>query len=176
MRKQIKMSRRCVLGCMMLAISHLSPMYAFPVQEKASTFECAVSSRQFITSARKINPTTVEILLPNNQRMSFDFYGENIFRVFQDNSGRIIRDPQAKPEAQILVDNPRKALSKLELEENNDFVFLTTEKIKVQLDKKTSLLKVINLLTNTVVVEELEARSEERRVGKECRSRWSPYH
>src|SRR2546426_8537512 len=22
----------------------------------------------------------------------------------------------------------------------------------------------------------LEARSEERRVGKECRSRWSPYH
>ena len=24
--------------------------------------------------------------------------------------------------------------------------------------------------------EELKARSEERRVGKECRSRWSPYH
>ena len=22
----------------------------------------------------------------------------------------------------------------------------------------------------------MEARSEERRVGKECRSRWSPYH
>ena len=22
----------------------------------------------------------------------------------------------------------------------------------------------------------LDARSEERRVGKECRSRWSPYH
>src|SRR3989449_10574347 len=25
-------------------------------------------------------------------------------------------------------------------------------------------------------VEEIRARSEERRVGKECRSRWSPYH
>ena len=25
-------------------------------------------------------------------------------------------------------------------------------------------------------VEEARARSEERRVGKECRSRWSPYH
>ena len=24
--------------------------------------------------------------------------------------------------------------------------------------------------------EKLDARSEERRVGKECRSRWSPYH
>ena len=23
---------------------------------------------------------------------------------------------------------------------------------------------------------EIESRSEERRVGKECRSRWSPYH
>src|SRR5256885_4648879 len=25
-------------------------------------------------------------------------------------------------------------------------------------------------------IEQLDARSEERRVGKECRSRWSPYH
>src|ERR1039458_4632996 len=28
----------------------------------------------------------------------------------------------------------------------------------------------------TVAVEIVERRSEERRVGKECRSRWSPYH
>ena len=27
---------------------------------------------------------------------------------------------------------------------------------------------------NTIIVD--GARSEERRVGKECRSRWSPYH
>lgn len=118
--------------------------------------ECSAEENS-ILGVQRINLTTVEVLFSGNHMMSFDFYGENIFRVFQDNSGRIIRDPQAKPEAQILVDNPRKALSKLELEENNDFVFLTTEKIKVQLDKKTSLLKVINLLTNTVVVEELEA-------------------
>ena len=157
MRKQTKMSQRCIFGCMMLAISHLSPMHAFPVQEKASVPECAVSSGQFVTSARKINSTTIEVLFSGNRRMTLDFYGANIFRVFQDNSGRIIREPQAKPEAQILVDNPRKALSRLELEENDDFVFLTTEKIKVRLDKKTSLLKVTNLATNTVVVEELEA-------------------
>src|SRR4030081_1611356 len=34
-------------------------------------------------------------------------------------------------------------------------------------------------LTNTIRIirdEELEHRSEERRVGKESRSRWSPYH
>src|SRR3989441_12267786 len=27
-----------------------------------------------------------------------------------------------------------------------------------------------------LLLERLEVRSEERRVGKECRSRWSPYH
>ena len=54
-----------------------------------------------IVGAKKINPTTVEILFPNSQRMTLDFYGENIFRVFQDNSGSVIRDPQAKPAAQI---------------------------------------------------------------------------
>ena len=36
-------------------------------------------------------------------------------------------------------------------------------------------------ITNTQATEELDTiglliRSEERRVGKECRSRWSPYH
>ena len=34
------------------------------------------------------------------------------------------------------------------------------------------LQAVRHLLTQ----EELDIRSEERRVGKECRSRWSPYH
>src|ERR1041384_2279702 len=28
----------------------------------------------------------------------------------------------------------------------------------------------------SIVTEDLDLRSEERRVGKECRSRWSPYH
>ena len=35
--------------------------------------------------------------------------------------------------------------------------------------------KMKELLPNTVEASG-EKRSEERRVGKECRSRWSPYH
>ena len=31
-------------------------------------------------------------------------------------------------------------------------------------------------LGNTEELEVVQLRSEERRVGKECRSRWSPYH
>ena len=32
------------------------------------------------------------------------------------------------------------------------------------------------LLENIPLVKFIKTRSEERRVGKECRSRWSPYH
>ena len=36
-------------------------------------------------------------------------------------------------------------------------------------------IEVMSAFTSAEV-KEGEARSEERRVGKECRSRWSPYH
>ena len=31
-------------------------------------------------------------------------------------------------------------------------------------------------ITEDMTEEQIDERSEERRVGKECRSRWSPYH
>src|SRR5256885_6066861 len=52
------------------------------------------------------------------------------------------------------------------LRERNDFR-LDIEELKSKITPKTRLL-VINSPQNP--------RSEERRVGKECRSRWSPYH
>ncbi|NDV46968.1 DUF5110 domain-containing protein [Paludibacter sp. 221] len=116
----------------------------------------AAQQNKSIVGVKKINPTTVDVLLPENQRMTFDFYGENIFRVFQDNSGGILRDPEAKPEAQILVDNPRKNVSDLKVSEDANTVSISTSKINVVLDKSTSLLKVINLTTNKVVIEEAE--------------------
>ena len=44
---------------------------------------------------------------------------------------------------------------------------------KQQLKLNSATLKTT---TGTVNYYEEEFRSEERRVGKECRSRWSPYH
>ena len=38
-------------------------------------------------------------------------------------------------------------------------------------NKQTEMNNTITEMKNT-----LQGRSEERRVGKECRSRWSPYH
>ena len=47
-------------------------------------------------------------------------------------------------------------------------------------DSKQALLDMKKTLDDAGVVEQdqalRQARSEERRVGKECRSRWSPYH
>ena len=49
------------------------------------------------------------------------------------------------------------------------YVLKAAEKIYFNVCK----IKDENLLDNEKAI---ERRSEERRVGKECRSRWSPYH
>ena len=52
----------------------------------------------------------------------------------------------------MIVDNDTKQFIKLRLENN------------------------VPEVENLTPIELREMRSEERRVGKECRSRWSPYH
>ena len=49
------------------------------------------------------------------------------------------------------------------------------------LDNKSNLEKKLDNINHTMelvrtIVPMVILRSEERRVGKECRSRWSPYH
>ena len=84
-----------------------------------------------ILSVKKVNPTTVDVLFSNNQRRTIDFYGENIFRVFQDNSGGIIRDPEAKPEAQILVDrSANSAAVQIQLQQMQGF-----QKLQIYTDR-----------------------------------------
>ena len=74
--------------------------------------------------------------------MTLDFYGENIFRMFQDNQGGIVRDPQASPEAQILVDRPRKEVGELSLTDKDGVITISTARIQVEMDKRTSLFKI----------------------------------
>lgn len=62
-----------------------------------------------ISKAEKINPTTVEITYADGKRLTMDFYGENIFRLFRDDKGGIVRDPQATPPATILANSARRA-------------------------------------------------------------------
>lgn len=141
---------------------------AVAMERVVNTAETSLTQQQNvkIVNAYKLNPTTIEVTLSNNQRMTFDFYGENIFRIFQDNNGGIIRDPEAKPEAKILVENPRKCVSKLNLNDNGSTVTITTGKISIQLDKNTTLLKVTDLTKNKVVIEEVAPiKFEEHKVA-----------
>ena len=144
------------------AILFLCPISLSSIQASAASDQNDVSSasvRQEQTSgilrAEKINPTTVDVLFANQQRMTIDFYGENIFRVFQDNSGGIIRDPEAKPEAQILVDQPRRKVSGLSVDEKDGYITLTTAQVRIELNKQTGLMKVFNPLTGKCVIEEV---------------------
>jgi alpha-glucosidase (family GH31 glycosyl hydrolase) len=136
-----------------------SLFYAFPgfvsAQETAQKNNQTVQKSIKVTNVKKINSTTVELLLTDDQRLTLDFYGDNIFRLFQDPTGGFIRDPEAKPEAKILVENPRRPVSKLEIKDENNQLFISTAKITVLIDKNTSLIKIINLATQAVAVEEL---------------------
>ena len=48
--------------------------------------------------------------------------------------------------------------------------------VVVMLQERTIADKMDRQLTHRSAARSVIARSEERRVGKECRSRWSPYH
>ena len=135
----------------------------FPASGEATQAVCretgnvaAVRQLPSVSGALKINRTTVEVLFSNGQRMTLDFYGDNIFRLFQDNHGGILRDPAAKPDAKILVSRPRQDVSRLEVEEDATTLSIATGKVKVELDKNTALMKVINLQTGATVMEEAE--------------------
>ena len=41
---------------------------------------------------------------------------------------------------------------------------------------REELIELVKIKSEMLKLKEKEIRSEERRVGKECRSRWSPYH
>ncbi len=109
-----------------------------------------------IEAAEQINPTTVQLIFTDNHRLTIDFYGENIFRVFEDISGGIIAQPESTPPANILFENPRKPVGQLTL--NNDVIKITiaSAKISVEIDKNTSLIKVIDKATNKTALETLK--------------------
>lgn len=112
-------------------------------------------SNQKIRGAKLINATTVELFLDNDKKMFIDFYGEAIFRLFQDNSGGQLRRPEAKPDAKILVDNPRKPVSKIELKDEAGELAIFTAKTGIVINKTSGLFKLTNRETNAQVAEQV---------------------
>ena len=106
---------------------------------------------QKIENVSKKGETSVEVLLSDNKKILIDFYGENIFRLFLDPTGGEVRNPEAIPPAQILVDQPRKKVKEITVNNLPQTVSISTSKIKIEVEKTTSLFKVFNLNLNKEV-------------------------
>lgn len=147
---------KCATLAMALPLA-LAGFVVSPLGAQAVPFSSGVVAQNEvqnpITKADKINETTVELVYADGKRMVVDFYGENIFRLFRDDSGGIVRDPQATPAAQILVESPRRSLVSLDVKKDNSSVVLKTQKISVHFDNKSGLMDVVNLATGEKVVE-----------------------
>ena len=114
------------------------------------------SISQKIESAEQINPTTIELIFADKHRITIDFYGENIFRIFEDTSGGILRMPEALPPAEILVNNPRMPVGQLKIKDADNLVIISSAKISIIVEKKNSLIKVVNNLTGRIVLETIK--------------------
>ena len=108
-----------------------------------------------VESVIQINPTTVEVHYTNGKQLTIDFYSEHIFRMFQDDVNPIIRFPQATPPANILVSNPRKAVSQLTISKQGDNMVIATSTITLTLNKHNGLINVINKLNGNIVIKDL---------------------
>ena len=143
---------RVVFLALTISLSH-APITMHALCKKTNLSQVVSHHQPAITSARMINLTTVEVLRSDTTLLNIDFYGANIFRMFQDNSGGIIRDPQASPEAQILVNTPRRQAGQITLSDKNGTIDIATNRVRISIDKQTGLFKIINLIENKVITE-----------------------
>ncbi len=107
-----------------------------------------------VTGVAQINPTTVEVSLANGKRLAVDFYGDNIFRVFRDDKGGIIRNPSAQPPADILVKNPRRPIGGIITADKGDAISVTTPRVELKWNKADGLMSVTDLKTGKTVMQE----------------------
>lgn len=165
MKRTHNFSKR-TCAAMALALPLLGPGL-IPAQAAAPTrlaAELKAPATQ-VAQVRKINPTTVEVIFADGRQLTLDFYGENIFRLFQDNNGGIIRDPQATPPAQILVGTARRNTGGVEVATEGTKSFVRTPKVTVQIDRETGLMSVTNAATGKVVLEEAAPKAFDEKNG-----------
>ena len=79
------------------------------------------------------------------------------------NTLKLAHETTLEDHRELLKTHEKLRFEKLNLEQEHEFL----KAINDDLRKKSSSYIAMRLLLS---------RSEERRVGKECRSRWSPYH
>ena len=90
----------------------------------------------------------------SGKQLTVDFFGPNIFRLFLDPNGGAVRNPQASPEAQILVNNPRKDVGSVDISEVNGTLQISTPQVCLSFNKASGLLSVTDLRSGKLVLNE----------------------
>lgn len=147
MKKDSFISASALLSCG-VALFTIGVGTSAEFQEKAlhgvDTLQVADHTQE-VVGYNVLNSTTVEVLLRDGKRMTLDFYGENVFRLFRDDKGGIIRDPQAKPDAKILAQQPRKAVEDVKVTESKGEIIISTKRIEFSINRKSGLFEVKDL-------------------------------
>src|SRR5258708_36125416 len=106
------------------------------------------------------------------------------FGVVDPNEVAVLRERQVLPEEEyrkLTQEYPGQFVAKMGAEAIKELlrrveVDKLSEELREKMKVDPSLQKRIKFAKRLKVLEAFRKRSEERRVGKECRSRWSPYH
>lgn len=123
------------------------------------------AAEESVIEARRLNPTSAELILSDGHRMTVDFYAPDIFRLFRDENGGIVRNPEADPHADILVQNPRRGVY-YTVEETAGSWSLSTGVISVSFDKEDGTMSVKDLRSGRDVLRQTAPVIFETRSGK----------
>ena len=114
------------------------------------------AAQDAVDCARRLNPTSAELILGSGHRMTVDFYAPDIFRLFRDDNGGIVRNPEADPPADILVRNPRRAVT-YSISETDTVWELTTGVLKVSFAKADGTMTVTDLRSGADIPDAADA-------------------
>lgn len=130
-----------------------------------SCFSMQEAFSQSVKEAVRLNPTAAELVLSDGHRMTVDFYAPDIFRLFRDDNGGIVRNPEAEPAADILVQNPRRGVT-YTIEEGEEAWILATGVIRVAFAKADGTMTVTDLRSGREVLRQTAPVRFEVKGGK----------
>src|SRR3989475_13304434 len=79
-------------------------------------------------------------------------------------------------ELNLVPDDPRQVVARIRLNSTTPVKTDTRAKLAITSLTGPSIIQLSGGTPQSPALTTVNKRSEERRVGKECRSRWSPYH
>ena len=104
------------------------------------TLSTWADDNQGVKEVRRLNKQAVEVVYNDGKVMTIDFYGPNIFRLFRDDNGGIVRNPEAMPPADILVANARVDIE-IEVVDTDSEIIVTNDSLDVR-SQESCMVKI----------------------------------